>query len=68
VEDDQRSVLENSPISCHFAALEEDLFKIGAVCIKHLATLRHQGVKVGLEDVALVGVRSIGPGVSTLHA
>jgi hypothetical protein len=47
---------------------EEELFKIGVVCIEHLTTLLCQGVKGGLEDVALVEVGSIVARVSTLHA
>jgi hypothetical protein len=47
---------------------EEELFKIGAVRIEQLTTLLCQGVKRGLEDVALVEVGSIVVGVSTHHA
>jgi hypothetical protein len=39
VEDDRRSVLENSLVSRHLATREEDLIKIGAVHFKRLATL-----------------------------
>jgi hypothetical protein len=55
-------------MSCHFTTREEELFKIGAVRIERLATLLHQGVEGGLEDVALVEVGSVVAGVSTLHA
>jgi hypothetical protein len=68
VEDDRHSILENSPMSRHFATREEELFKISVVCIKRLETLLHQGVEGGLEDVALVEVESVVAGVSTLHA
>jgi hypothetical protein len=67
-EDDQRSVLENRSLSCHPTMRKEELLKIGTVCFKCLATLLRQGVKVGLEDVALVEVGSVVTGVSTLHA
>jgi hypothetical protein len=46
---------------------EEELFEIGTISFECLATLLHQGVEGGLEDVALVEVRSIVAGVSTLH-
>jgi hypothetical protein len=52
----------------HFATREEELFKIGVVCFERLATLLYQGVKGGLEDVALVEVRSVVARVSTLYA
>jgi hypothetical protein len=68
VEDDRCSILENSPMPHHFAAREEELFKIDAVSFKRLATLLHQGVEGGLKDVALVEVESIVAGVSTLYA
>jgi hypothetical protein len=47
---------------------EEELFEISEVRFECLATLLHQGVEAGLEDVALVEVESIVAGVSTLHA
>jgi hypothetical protein len=59
VEDDWRSELENSPMSRYFAVREEDLFKICAVRFKCLASLLHQGVKGGLEDVALIKVLDV---------
>jgi hypothetical protein len=62
------SVFENNPVARHFTMREEELFKIGAVCFKCLVTLLRQGVEGGLEGVALVKVRSIIAGVSTLHA
>jgi hypothetical protein len=68
VEDDRRSVLENSLMSRHFVAREEELFKIGVVSFKHLVTLLHQGVEGRLEDVVLVKVGSVVARVSTLHA
>jgi hypothetical protein len=68
VEDDRYSILENSPISRHSAAREEELFKNGTVNFKCLVTLLYQGVEGGLQDVALVKVGSIVAGVSTLHA
>jgi hypothetical protein len=46
----------------------EELLKIGAICFEHLVTLLRQGVEGGLENVALVEVGSVVPGVSTLHA
>jgi hypothetical protein len=46
-EDDRRSVFEKSPLSHHFTTREEELFKIGAVHFKHLATLLSQGVEGG---------------------
>jgi hypothetical protein len=52
----------------HFTTREEEFFEIGAVGFKRLATLLCQGVEGRLEDVVLVEVRSIGTGVSTLHA
>jgi hypothetical protein len=55
-------------MSRHFTMREEELFKISMVCIKHLATLLRQGVEGGLEDFALVEVRSVVARVSTLHA
>jgi hypothetical protein len=62
------SVLENSPMSCHFTTREEDLFKIDAVSVKCPATLLCQGVKGRLENIALIDVRSVVAIVSTLHA
>jgi hypothetical protein len=41
---------------------------IGAILFECLVTVLHQGVEGGLEDVALVKVRSIVAGVSTLRA
>jgi hypothetical protein len=67
-EDDRRSVLENTPLSCHLATRKEELLKIGMVCFERLATLLRQGVEGGLEDVALIDVGSIVAVVSTLHA
>jgi hypothetical protein len=42
---------------------KEEFFKIGALCFKRLATLLRQGVEGGLEDVALVEIRSVVAGV-----
>jgi hypothetical protein len=67
-EDNRHSVLENSPLSCHFTTRDEEFFKIGAVCFECLASFLRQGVEGGLEDVALVEVGSVVAGVSTLHA
>jgi hypothetical protein len=47
---------------------KEELLKIGEVCFERLVTLLHQGVKGELEDVAIVEIRSVVAGVSTLHA
>jgi hypothetical protein len=55
-------------LSHHLTTRREELLKIGAVCFERLATLLRQGVEGGLEDVALVGVRSVMARVSTLHA
>jgi hypothetical protein len=68
VEDDQCSILENSPLSCDFAARGEELFKISTVSFECLVTLLRQGVKGRHEDVALVEVGSVVARVSTLHA
>jgi hypothetical protein len=68
VEDDCRSILENSPMSRHFTMQEKELLKIGMLHFERLVTLLHQGVEGRLEDVSLVEVGSIVPGVSTLHA
>jgi hypothetical protein len=68
VEDDLCGILENSPMSRHFTSLEEELFNIGAVSFERLTTFLRQGIEGGLEDVALIVVRSIVAGVSTLHA
>jgi hypothetical protein len=68
VEDDRRSVLENSPMSRHFIAREEELFMIGAVSFKCLVTHLRQGVEGSLEYVVLVEVGSVVAGVFTLHA
>jgi hypothetical protein len=67
VEDDRRSILENSPLSRHFTMREEELLKINAVSFEHLTTLLRQGVEGRLEDVILVEIRSIVTGVFTLH-
>jgi hypothetical protein len=40
----------------HFTTREEELFKVGAISFERLTTLLRQGVKGGLEDVALVEV------------
>jgi hypothetical protein len=45
---------------------EEELFKIDVVHIKRLVTLLRQGVKGGLEDVALIEVESVIARVFTL--
>jgi hypothetical protein len=55
-------------MSRHFTMREEELLKIGMVRFERLVTLLHQGVEGRLEDVSLVEVGSIVPGVSTLHA
>jgi hypothetical protein len=68
VEDDRPIILENSIMSRHFITREEELIKIGVVCLERLTTLLHQGVEGVLEDVALVDVRSIVAKVSTVHA
>jgi hypothetical protein len=67
-EDDQRSVLENHPLSHHLATQKEELLKIDAVRFERLVTLLRQGVEGGLENVALVEVRFIMARVSTLLA
>jgi hypothetical protein len=67
-EDDRCSVLENNSMSRHLTTRKEELFKIGTVCFERLVTLLRQGVKGGIEDVALVEVRSVVARVSTLHA
>jgi hypothetical protein len=46
-EDDRHSVFEKSPLSRQFTMRDEELFKIGAVRFKHLATLLSQGVEGG---------------------
>jgi hypothetical protein len=56
VEDDQRSVIENSSMSRYFTMQEEEFFKIGVVSFKCLATLLRQGVEGRLDDVILVDV------------
>jgi hypothetical protein len=68
VEDDRRSVLKNSPMPHNFITREEEFFKIGVVSFKCPVTLLRQGVEGRLEDIALVEVRSVGAGVSTLDA
>jgi hypothetical protein len=68
VEDDRYSVLENSPVSRHFAMREEELFKIGMLRFERLMTLLRQGVDGGLEDVAPIEVGYVVAGVSTFHA
>jgi hypothetical protein len=40
----------------HFTTREEELFKVGVISFERLTTLLRQGVKGGLEDVALVEV------------
>jgi hypothetical protein len=55
-------------MSRHFTTREEELFKISVVCYERPATLLCQGVEGGLENIALVEVRSVVAGVSTLHA
>jgi hypothetical protein len=47
---------------------EEELFEIGVVSFECLMTLLRQGVKGVLENLALVEVRLVVAGVSTLHA
>jgi hypothetical protein len=68
VEDDRCSIPENNPLPCHFTTREEELSKIGDVSFECLATLLHQGVEGGFEDVALVNVGSVVNKVSTHHA
>jgi hypothetical protein len=68
VEDDWCGILENNPMSCHFTLWEEELFNIGMISFERLATLLHQDIEGGLEDVALVKVKSVVARVSTLHA
>jgi hypothetical protein len=68
VEDDRYGVLENGPLSHHFAMREEEFLEIGVVSFKRHVTLLRQGVKGRLDDVVLVKVGSVGVGVSTLHA
>jgi hypothetical protein len=65
--DDRCSIPENSPLPLHFATREEELLKISEVSFESLATLLHQGVEGGLEDVALLEVGSIVAEVFTLH-
>ncbi len=67
MEDDRCSILDNGPLLRHLTTQEEELSEIGEVSFKCLATLLHQGVEGGLEDVVLVEVGSVGAGVSTLH-
>jgi hypothetical protein len=52
----------------HLATRKEELLRIDAVHFERLATLLHQGVEGGLEDVALFEDGSVVPRVSTLHA
>jgi hypothetical protein len=67
-EDNWCSIPKNSPLSCHLATQEEELFEINEVSFESLAALFRQGVEGGHEDVALVEVRSVVIGVSTIHA
>jgi hypothetical protein len=62
------SILENSSLSRHFATQEYELSEIDDVSFERLATLFRQCVECGVEDVALVEVRSVITGVSTIHA
>jgi hypothetical protein len=59
IEDDRCSILENSPLLHHFATRDEELLEINEVSFESFATLLHQGVEGGLEDVALVEVGSV---------
>jgi hypothetical protein len=67
-EDDWHGVLENNPLSRHLTTRKEELLRIGVVRFERVVTLLCQGVEGGLEDVALVEVRSIVAGASILHA
>jgi hypothetical protein len=55
-------------VLCHLVKREEELFKIATVRFERLMTLLHQGVEGGLEDIALVEVRSVVARASTPHA
>jgi hypothetical protein len=68
VEDDRCSITKNSPLLYHFTTREEELPEISDVNFERLSTLLRQGVEGGFEDIALVEVRSVVDGVSTLHA
>jgi hypothetical protein len=46
----------------------EELIEIDAISFERLATILYQGVEGRLDDVVIIEVRSIGAGVSLLHA
>jgi hypothetical protein len=68
VEDNQCSISENSPLSCHFTTREEELIKIGVVSFERLVTLLYQGVEGKLGDVVLTEIESISAEVFTHYA
>jgi hypothetical protein len=68
VEDDRYSIPENGSLPLYLATREEELSEIDDVSFEHMATLLRQSVEGGFEDVALVEVRSVIVGISTLHA
>jgi hypothetical protein len=68
VEDNQCSISENSPLSCHFTTREEELIKIGVISFERLVTLLYQGVEGKLGDVVLTEVESISAEVFTHYA
>jgi hypothetical protein len=67
-DDDRHYVLEDSPLTCHLIMQVEELIEIDAISFERLATILYQGVEGRLDDVVIIEVRSIGAGVSLLHA
>jgi hypothetical protein len=57
VDDDQRCVLEDEPMSRHLITRVEELIHLGAVSLECLAILLRQVIDGGLDDVILVEVR-----------
>jgi hypothetical protein len=68
VEDDRYSIPENGSLPLYLITREEELSEIDDVSFERMATLLRQSVEGGFEDVALVEVRSVIVGISTLHA
>jgi hypothetical protein len=68
MENDLCSILENGPLPRHLAIREEELSEIDDVSFERLSSLIRQSIKGGFEDVALIEVKSVVVGVSSLHA
>jgi hypothetical protein len=56
MDDDQRGVLEDGLLPCHFTTQEEKFLEVSAISFKRFAILLCQGIEGRLDNVVFVEV------------